>query len=105
MRERFFIVCSRTHRAVSSVRALRRSRRPERETACQASIPLGRHPSPLRVPQKKRREAGEVASRRAGANTGNCSQLHCNQQSLCQTTKPFKNKLLWFAGRGSVGDV
>ena len=37
--------------------------------------------------KKKRREAGEVASRRAEANTGNCSQLLCEEQSSCQTNK------------------
>ena len=68
--------------------------------------PSGAHPSPLRSPAKKmRREAGEVASRRAGANTGNCSQLLCREQSPCQINKPNKNKLLYRCARPRRGDV
>lgn len=44
--------------------------------------------------EKKRREAGEVASRRAGANTGNCSQLDYQEQSPCQINKTNKNNIL-----------
>jgi hypothetical protein len=44
--------------------------------------------------KKKRREAGEVASRRAGANTGNCSQLLYREQSLCQINNTNTNKYL-----------
>ena len=44
--------------------------------------------------EKKRREAGEVASRRAEANTGNCSQLHYIQQSACQPNKTLLNNQL-----------
>jgi hypothetical protein len=52
--------------------ALRTSRRPERETGVRLRSPSGGTRLPSESPhEKKRREAGEVASRRAEANTGN----------------------------------
>ena len=44
--------------------------------------------------KKKRREAGEIASRRAEANTGNCSQLPGREQSPCHINKSNKNSTL-----------
>jgi hypothetical protein len=52
-----------------------------------------RLPSDHRM-KKKRREAGEVASRRAEANTGNCSQLLGREQSPCQIKETNKNNRL-----------
>jgi hypothetical protein len=47
---------------------------------------------PLRSPKKKRREAGEIASRRViEANTGNLLATLLEKQSLCQSMKAYKN--------------